>query len=170
MELGETKLYRHFDAAGELLYVGISLNAVYRLSQHKDHSAWFSSISNVTIETFPTRKDALDAETTAIIKEKPKHNIKGKKAATREAMLEAHRVAQEAKELLTKKHVHFRPMYRLDEVADVLCLVGGVGKVRKLIEDGELGHVIIKSAKGKDYWYVTGWQLIDYIESIGGTK
>jgi hypothetical protein len=124
----------------------------------------------VTIETFPTRKDALDAETTAIIKEKPKHNIKGKKAATREAMLEEYRVAKEEKELLLKRHVYFKPMYRLDEIADALCVVGGVGKVRKLIEDGELGHVVIPSAKGKEYWYVTGWQLIDYIESIGGTK
>lgn len=32
---GETELYRHFAADGCLLYVGISLSAVARLTQHR---------------------------------------------------------------------------------------------------------------------------------------
>lgn len=71
----ETDLYRHFDASGELLYVGISLSAIGRLAQHKRRASWASQIANVTIETFPTRKEALRAEAQAIVTENPKYNL-----------------------------------------------------------------------------------------------
>jgi hypothetical protein len=32
-------LYRHFDAAGALLYVGIALDPIYRLSAHQSYDA-----------------------------------------------------------------------------------------------------------------------------------
>jgi hypothetical protein len=68
------QLYRHFDTEGRLLYVGISLSTVSRLSQHKDTSEWFAAISRVTVERFPTRKDALLAEAAAIATEAPSYN------------------------------------------------------------------------------------------------
>ena len=70
-----TYLYRHFDGKGNLLYVGISVNAFVRLSQHKG-SGWFNSIANVTLEAFPSRDAAIKAEQAAILKEKPQHNIR----------------------------------------------------------------------------------------------
>jgi hypothetical protein len=73
-------LYRHFDNAGRLLYVGISLNAFHRLAQHKQHSHWFSRVAHVEIERFPTRMAALLAERAAIRDEKPLHNIAGRVA------------------------------------------------------------------------------------------
>lgn len=73
----ETALYRHFDAEGRLLYVGISLSAIQRLSQHLA-SAWAKDIRNVTVEILPTREDALAAEATAIREEQPLHNRCGK--------------------------------------------------------------------------------------------
>ena len=66
-------LYRHFDKDGVLLYVGISLSAVARLSQHKD-SAWFKEIKKVEIEHYPTRGEALGMEALAIRNENPKYN------------------------------------------------------------------------------------------------
>jgi len=42
-------LYRHFDAQGNLLYVGISRNAAARLRGHKIAS-WYDDISSITIE------------------------------------------------------------------------------------------------------------------------
>ena len=69
-----TELYRHFDADGSLLYVGISLSALYRLKEHKTRSAWFGKIANITIERFPSRRAALDAEASAIRTEKTVHN------------------------------------------------------------------------------------------------
>lgn len=74
-----TALYRHFDADGVLLYVGISLSAVTRLSQHKEQSGWYASIARVEIEWFEDRETALRAETTAIMVELPKHNIRKKR-------------------------------------------------------------------------------------------
>ncbi len=70
-----TALYRHFDAAGRLLYVGISLNSVARLGQHLRTAAWFFDISRVEIEWFPARVDAEQAERAAILTERPLHNI-----------------------------------------------------------------------------------------------
>jgi len=66
-------LYRHFDKRGRLLYVGVSKNAIARIRGHKNAS-WYSKISNVTIEHFEHRVDALAAEQEAIHAESPIHN------------------------------------------------------------------------------------------------
>jgi predicted Zn-ribbon and HTH transcriptional regulator len=58
---------------GELLYVGISLSAINRLSQHKT-SGWFLEIAKVDIEQFETRILALAAESKSIFLDKPKYN------------------------------------------------------------------------------------------------
>lgn len=70
----ETALYRHFDAAGRLLYVGISNNALRRLLQHREKAHWFTLISRVDIQWLPSRRLALDAEAIAIIDEHPAWN------------------------------------------------------------------------------------------------
>lgn len=67
-------LYRHFDAKGRLLYVGISLSAAARLSQHRD-KPWFKRIAHMTTQWLPSRQAALAAEAAAIKAERPKHNI-----------------------------------------------------------------------------------------------
>jgi hypothetical protein len=72
---GPTDLYRHFDANGTLLYVGISLSAIGRLQAHKGSSHWSNNIARVTIENFPTREMALAAEVRAIQSERPLHNV-----------------------------------------------------------------------------------------------
>jgi predicted GIY-YIG superfamily endonuclease len=69
-----TQLYRHFDADGVLLYIGISISAVSRLATHRCQSGWYNDITRVEIETFDTREDALAAEEAAIRAEKPLHN------------------------------------------------------------------------------------------------
>lgn len=78
-----TQLYRHFDAQGRLLYVGISLSTVARLTQHRNSSDWYSQISRVEIQKFDTRAEAEGAEWEAIQKEKPIHNVIGNKPASR---------------------------------------------------------------------------------------
>ena len=47
---GARALYRHFDGTGRLLYVGISLSVIVRLSGHK-RSPWFGDIARVEIDT-----------------------------------------------------------------------------------------------------------------------
>ena len=69
-----TALYRHFDAYGDLLYVGISLSAVARLAQHKS-APWFQDITDIKVEWFDDREDAEIAEIQAIRTEFPEHNV-----------------------------------------------------------------------------------------------
>ncbi len=71
----ECQLYRHFDEAGALLYVGISLSAISRLAAHNQDAAWADRIARVTIERFASREDAEKAEVRAIREEKPIYNI-----------------------------------------------------------------------------------------------
>jgi hypothetical protein len=67
-------LYRHFDADGELLYIGVSLSAVERLSAHNRTARWADKITRVEIERFPTRQAVLAAEEYAIKAERPIYN------------------------------------------------------------------------------------------------
>lgn len=68
-------LYRHYDVDGTLLYVGISLSAVKRLSEHMRASHWNKEIAKVEIATFPDKKSARQAELDAIAAEKPLFNV-----------------------------------------------------------------------------------------------
>jgi len=67
------QLYRHFDATGNLLYVGISNQTIVRLGQHKS-SSWFREISRVEIEHCQTREYAEFLEAYAVRYEKPRCN------------------------------------------------------------------------------------------------
>jgi len=73
-QLGRTALYRHYDQQGKLLYVGISLNAVARLSQHSTASEWFARLGSVQVQWLDTRDEALAAERAAINAEGPIFN------------------------------------------------------------------------------------------------
>lgn len=70
------ELYRHFDAEGRLLYVGISNDSVRRWFNHKTNgiSTWYHLSVRMEIERFPDRYTAAVAEKAAIIKEKPFYN------------------------------------------------------------------------------------------------
>lgn len=74
--MAKTSLYRHFDADGVLLYVGISIDHISRLLQHRYGSDWFYDIASVTIEHFDTPEEAVEAENLAIVGEKPVYNKK----------------------------------------------------------------------------------------------
>jgi hypothetical protein len=68
-------LYRHFDARGRLLYVGISLNALSRLAEHSVNAKWYPNIVSVTLDHYPTVMEARAAERFAIVHEMPLHNV-----------------------------------------------------------------------------------------------
>lgn len=70
-----TALYRHFDCNGKLLYVGVSIDPIVRLKEHKRTSDWFREISSITIEWFPSRRLARMAEEDAILRESPAFNL-----------------------------------------------------------------------------------------------
>lgn len=58
-----------------LLYVGISLNAISRLAQHRLTAHWYERIARIEIEWHESRKAAEAAEGEAIRAERPIHNV-----------------------------------------------------------------------------------------------
>lgn len=68
-------LYRFHDSAGQLLYIGITLNPANRWKQHSKDKPWWESVRTITTELHPDRESVLAAECEAIIKGRPLHNV-----------------------------------------------------------------------------------------------
>lgn len=83
-----TALYRHWNEAGRLLYVGISSNHFRRVGEHEALSHWFGEVSNITIEHFADRDEAVEAERSAILAERPIFNIAHNREASTVATFE----------------------------------------------------------------------------------
>lgn len=74
LKVRSCQLYRLYDQAGVLLYVGISMSAMVRQSHHKGQKAWWPEVARIEIISFDRREDALEAERNAIFQERPIHN------------------------------------------------------------------------------------------------
>lgn len=68
-------LYRLYNAAGDLLYVGISLTAAERMGGHRSVQRWWGQVASVQLEPHRTRDAAHAAEIEAIKTEHPRYNI-----------------------------------------------------------------------------------------------
>lgn len=68
-----TCLYRAYDAAGQLLYVGISMSLDGRLTKHR-RTEWWPLVAEITVQWFEGREPAKAAERAAIIAEAPLYN------------------------------------------------------------------------------------------------
>ncbi len=69
-----TALYRFYDVSPRLLYVGVTDSPAVLWGQHAATSPWWPEVAIKTIEWYPTRQAALDAEDAAIAAENPVHN------------------------------------------------------------------------------------------------
>lgn len=79
-----TMLYRAYDAAGVLLYVGITKDVDQRLREHRMTTSWCrDEMARVEIEEYPNRDLAHWAEFHAITIEAPKHNRQAQAAEVR---------------------------------------------------------------------------------------
>jgi hypothetical protein len=141
--------------------VGISLNAINRLSQHSETSSWFPLIARVEIQTFVSREIALEEERKAVQSEDPKHNINLRKSRRYEAPQ-----AEEARSEVLRRVTQFNPLYRLEHASSALGI--GVGVLRREIKAKRLGCVQVPNNVGTMTPHITGWQLIDYLEAIQG--
>jgi excisionase family DNA binding protein len=164
----KTALYRHFDAKNNLLYVGISLSAVARLSQHSTLSAWFDDIARVDVVWFDTREKALEEERRAVAQEKPIYN---KRLQT--VIKDLPQQRDEPRKAITHKIVVLNPVYKINEAAQVLNI--SESTLRQKIEQNEigamlLGEVVKKNSNGNETtakrYQISGWQLLDYIEYL----
>lgn len=70
-----TALYRHFDKAGALLYIGIAVDPAKREAEHRRESEWAARIHRIEVEWHESRRAARDAERAAIATERPPFNI-----------------------------------------------------------------------------------------------
>ncbi len=75
-------VYRMWDHAGRLLYIGMSGRAGRRFDQHAE-KRWFPLVSTITLEWYATHAQARLAELRAIADEKPRYNIAGSPIAKR---------------------------------------------------------------------------------------
>lgn len=179
-------LYRHFDADGKLLYVGISFCAVLRLSQHRTNAGWYDDIVSVTIEKFATREEVLEAEKKAIQTENPVHNIKlvpppehsrvnkddHRNLSFREKMI--FNMIQHENEWLKRRCLVSKVWYNQKEAAEILNVT--FDGVIDLYESGELSgfkwsydYIIPtgykKGQQGRKTKYkFSGWQLLEFLE------
>lgn len=71
-----TTLYRLYDKADRLLYIGTSADTQTRWEQHAREKLWWSSVARATVEWHPDRTTAMAAERAAIKAEAPLHNDK----------------------------------------------------------------------------------------------
>jgi hypothetical protein len=76
-------VYRMFDEAGRLLYIGRSGRAGGRFDQHSERR-WFPLVSVITLEWHATYAAAVVAERRAIAAECPRYNVVGTPAAKKQ--------------------------------------------------------------------------------------
>ena len=67
-------LYRHFDADGELLYVGSSIAFFARTMIHVYGAKWAKMVTRIELEHFDDKRTCELAEQSAILIEGPKFN------------------------------------------------------------------------------------------------
>jgi hypothetical protein len=74
LERQPTAVYRLFDRAGVLLYVGMTHDVATRWREHRRRKAWWDQVAREDLTSYPTRGEAEEAELHAIVTEDPRHN------------------------------------------------------------------------------------------------
>lgn len=68
-------VYRAYDAAGTLLYVGVAESWTRRCVQHASDKPWWGQVARMELEHFDDRLAAAQREATLIRDRRPRHNI-----------------------------------------------------------------------------------------------
>lgn len=68
-------LYRFFDTAGDLLYIGITNDPGRRWGRHAGDKPWWNEVDRIELERHPDRPTVLLAERDAIKAEYPRYNV-----------------------------------------------------------------------------------------------
>ncbi|AEK07806.1 endonuclease [Mycobacterium phage Yoshi] len=70
-------LYRIYDNAGTLLYVGATTNPPTRFADHHRMQPWWATADTIKLQHLPSPEALVEAELDAIAAEKPVYNIAG---------------------------------------------------------------------------------------------
>jgi predicted GIY-YIG superfamily endonuclease len=73
---GRTVLYRLYDSAGVLLYVGVTGNLATRLASHAKTQKWWPEVSKRELVWYDQRREAEAAERSTIAQEQPLWNVR----------------------------------------------------------------------------------------------
>lgn len=68
-------VYKHFDADGEVIYVGQSCNPMVRTARHQGSAEWFPQVRNIEIMSFASKGEACRVEAELIKDLKPRFNV-----------------------------------------------------------------------------------------------
>lgn len=74
IEAERTALYRIYDEAGALLYIGITRDFGMRWQKHAAQQPWWPQVKRQVVDWYDSRPEARKAEIAAIGAEQPKHN------------------------------------------------------------------------------------------------
>lgn len=74
-------VYRVYDTAGRLLYVGSSVDVPSRLATHERETAWWIYQARIEVTDYTDKAAALAAEAEAIATEHPRWNMAGRSPA-----------------------------------------------------------------------------------------
>lgn len=74
---GRTAVYRFYDNAGALIYVGITNNPSRRWALHAHEKPWWGDVTLREVEWFTTREEAEAVESQLIDSRRPKWNSDG---------------------------------------------------------------------------------------------
>ena len=94
-------LYRYYDDAGVLLYIGISNDVRRRDSAHEKHSSFGRFVKKQVSEWFGDRLAAEESERQAIRAERPLFNVRDSSDPDRDSRLTQYLIEREAYDLLT---------------------------------------------------------------------
>ena len=84
-----TDVYRVYDEAGALLYVGASINVFKRMNEHKAYAPWWPHAHTATVHQYPDRATARGVEALAIRDESPRFNVTRELTEERRAVISA---------------------------------------------------------------------------------
>lgn len=70
-----TAVYMFYDAAGALLYVGITSQGPKRFSQHNRDKEWWPEVTTMRVEHYPSRDLAAAREKALIQSKHPRYNV-----------------------------------------------------------------------------------------------
>lgn len=97
---GKHVMYRFFDEADDLLYIGASSNLPARMDNHRAASPWYAEVARLGIQVFRSGVDALDAERTAIRMECPRYNVRSSGKRTYRERPNTRRLSEDGRDLM----------------------------------------------------------------------
>lgn len=124
-----TAVYRCYNEAGALMYVGIADNLGQRLRRHDRDAPWWNDVASIRIERYEERADALAAERRTIRMAQPIYNkiaripeiladpaYRDRKQIIAYFALSSNILARLMREGLPYERIEGRPIFHLDTV------------------------------------------------------